>query len=109
MTTTISEVIVTADNPEWLINFTRQLVEERWCACGQHTNPIRSIYRWDGAIQDETEIRVALHTRRALVPALIDRIKKDHPYDVASIIALPIEDANPNYVDWVEAETREAE
>jgi hypothetical protein len=46
MTTAISEVIMTADNPEWLTAFTRQLVEERWCACGQQINPIRSIYRW---------------------------------------------------------------
>lgn len=109
MTTTISEVIVTVDNPEWLTALTRQLVEERWCACGQHINPIHSIYRWEGEIQDDTEIRVALHTRSALVPALIDRIKKDHPYEVACIIAVPIENANPDYVAWVETETKKAE
>jgi periplasmic divalent cation tolerance protein len=108
MTTAISEVIMTADNPEWLTAFTRQLVEERWCACGQQVNPIRSIYRWQGAIQDDPEIRVALHTRTALVPGLIDRIKKDHPYEVPCILAFPVDEANPDYVAWVETETREA-
>jgi periplasmic divalent cation tolerance protein len=108
MTTTISEVIVTADNPEWLAAFTHQLVEERWCACAQHINSIRSIYRWEGAVQDDAEIRVALHTRTALVLGLIDRIKKDHPYDVPCILAFSIDDANPEYAAWVEAETREA-
>jgi periplasmic divalent cation tolerance protein len=106
MTTAISEVIMSADNAEWLTAFTRQLVEERWCACGQQINPIRSI--WEGASQDDPEIRVALHTRTALVPGLIDRIKKDHPYDVPCILAFPVDDANPDYVAWVEKETREA-
>ncbi|MBO0729404.1 MAG: divalent-cation tolerance protein CutA [Acidimicrobiaceae bacterium] len=105
MTAAISEIIVTADNPEWLTSFTRQLVEERWCACAQHINPVRSIYRWEGAVQDDAEIRVALHTRTALVPGLIDRIKQNHPYDVPCILAFSVEDANPAYVAWVEAET----
>jgi periplasmic divalent cation tolerance protein len=108
MTAAISEVIVTADNAEWLTAFTRQLVEERWCACAQHINPIRSTYRWDGTIQDDSEIRAALHTRSGLVPALIGRIKMDHPYAVPCILAFDIHDANPDYVAWVEAETREA-
>jgi periplasmic divalent cation tolerance protein len=51
---------------------------------------------------------VALHTRTALVPGLIDRIKKDHPYDVPCILAFSVKVANPDYVAWVEAETREA-
>jgi periplasmic divalent cation tolerance protein len=108
MTTAISEVVITADSLEWITALTRQLVEERWCACAQHINPIRSIYRWEGAIHDDPEIRVAMHTRTALVPGLIDRIKVDHPYGVACILAFPVDEANPDYVAWVEAETREA-
>jgi periplasmic divalent cation tolerance protein len=108
VTTAISEVIFTADNPEWLATFARQLVEERWCACAQQINPVQSIYRWDGAIHDDPEIRVALHTRAKLVPALIDRIKKDHPYDVPCILAFSIDNANGDYAAWVEAETMEA-
>lgn len=106
MASTISEVIVTADDPDWLSGFTRQLVEERWCACGQRIDPIRSIYRWNGAVHDEAEVRVAFHTRSALVPGLIERIKRDHPYDVPCILAVTIADADPDYVAWVEAETR---
>lgn len=107
MPTAISEVIVTADNAEWLSTFTRQLVEQGWCACAQHINSIRSTYRWKGDIQEDTETRVALHTRTALVPALIERIKKEHPYDVPCILAVQIDDANPDYTSWVEAETKE--
>ena len=63
MTEPICEVIISADDEDWLINFTRTLVEDRLAACGQHVVPIRSIYRWDGSVQDDREIRVALHTR----------------------------------------------
>jgi periplasmic divalent cation tolerance protein len=62
VSTEICEVIITADNPEWLLDFTRSLVRDRLAACGQHVLSIRSIYRWQGAIEDEREIRVALHT-----------------------------------------------
>jgi periplasmic divalent cation tolerance protein len=103
--TDIVEVIVTADNQEWLLDLSRKLVEERLVACGQHITPIRSIYRWDGAVQDDPEIRVAYHTRASLAPALIDRIKQEHPYDVPCILVIPIVDANPDYADWVRNET----
>ena len=47
MTEQICEVIITADSEDWLVSFTRSLVEERLVACGQHVAPIRSIYRWE--------------------------------------------------------------
>ena len=80
MTEPICEVIITADSEDWLINFTRSLVEDRLVACGQHLAPIRSIYRWEGTIHDDRESRVALHTRASLVPAIVDRTRREHPY-----------------------------
>jgi periplasmic divalent cation tolerance protein len=105
MTSGISEVIVTGDDPEWLADFTRTLVEERLCACAQHFAPISSIYRWQGDIEDNTEVRVALHTRTELVPALIERIEQDHPYEVPCVLANSIDQASPAYVEWVRTET----
>jgi periplasmic divalent cation tolerance protein len=68
-------------------------------------NEIRSIYRWEASLHDEPEARVALHTRRSLVSAIVDRANQDHPYDVPCVIALPIVDGNSAYVDWVLRET----
>ena len=76
------EVVVTAEDAGWLAGFTRTLVEERLAACGHVIGEIRSVYRWDGAIHDEREARVALHTRRSLVPAIVARAGELHPYDV---------------------------
>ena len=103
----ICEVVITADDEDWLITFTRSLVEDRLVACGQHIAPIRSIYRWDGTIHDDHEIRVALHTRASHVPAVIDRTLQAHPYEVPCILAIPVESGNPDYVQWVIDETIE--
>ena len=102
------EVVVTAPDAEWLAGFTRTLVEERLAACGQNLTGVRSIYRWDGAVQDDAEARVALHTRRALVPAIVARTKELHPYDVPCVIALPLVGGNPAYLQWIAEETRPA-
>ncbi|WP_041775609.1 divalent-cation tolerance protein CutA [Blastococcus saxobsidens] len=100
------EVVVTAADGDWLAGFTRTLVEERLVACGHQVTPIRSVYRWDGAVHDEAEARVALHTRRSLVPAVVARTEELHPYEVPCVIALPLVGGNPDYLAWIAAETR---
>jgi periplasmic divalent cation tolerance protein len=105
MTEPICEVIITADDENWLINFTRSVVEDRLAACGQHISPIRSIYRWNGSIHDDREVRVALHTRASLVPAIIDRANREHPYQVPCVLALAVQTGNPDYLTWVIHET----
>lgn len=101
------EVVVTAADAEWLAAFTRTLVEERLAACGHVVAPIRSVYRWEGAVHDETEARVGLHTRRSLVPAVVSRTQELHPYETPCVIALSLTGGNPAYLRWVLAETRE--
>jgi periplasmic divalent cation tolerance protein len=99
------EVVVTADDAEWLARFTRTLVAEGLAACG-HLSPIRSVYRWEGAVQDGAEARVGLHTRRSLVPEIVARAAELHPYDVPCVIALPLVGGSPDYLGWLAAETR---
>jgi periplasmic divalent cation tolerance protein len=99
------EVVVTADDAGWLARFTRTLVEERLAACGHVVEQVRSVYRWQGELHDEPEARVALHTRRALVPAIVARTAELHPYDVPCVLALPVVGGNPDYLAWVRAET----
>jgi periplasmic divalent cation tolerance protein len=107
MTEPICEVIITADDEDRLINFTRSLVEDRLAACGQHVAPIRSIYRWNGSIHDDREIRVALHTRASLVPAIVDRANRQLSYEVPCVLALSVETGNPDYLAWVIEQTSE--
>ena len=102
------EVVVAAEDAGWLAGFTRTLVEERLAACGHVIGEIRSVYRWDGAIHDEREARVGLHTRRSLVPAIVARAGELHPYDVPCVIALPLVGGDPAYLRWIGEETAAA-
>ena len=99
------EVVITAADAGWLAGFTRTLVEERLAACGQLIGSIRSIYRWEDTVQDEAEARVALHTRRSLVDAIVARARELHPYDVPCVLALPLVGGNPGYLAWLAVET----
>ena len=99
--TDVVEVVITAADASWLASFVRRLVDDRLAACGQQVAEIRSIYRWDGAVHDDPEARVALHTRADLVDRIVERAIAEHPYDVPCVLALPITGGNPAYLEWV--------
>ena len=101
------EVVVTATDADWLAGFTSTLVEERLAACGHLLGAIRSVYRWEGAVHDEPEARVALHTRRSLVDAVVARTAELHPYEVPCVIAMPLVGGSPDYLRWVHEQTRD--
>ena len=109
MTDEICEIIITAPDADWLAAFTTELVGARLCACGHNAVPIRSIYRWAGAVHDEVEARVALHTRRSLVAKIVEFTQSRHPDEVPCVIATPIIAGNQDYLDWVLSETDPAD
>ena len=108
MSEEICEVVVTGPDMAQLVEFTRRLLDARLVACGQHITSIRSLYRWDGAVQDDHEARVALHTRLGHVDEIVARAEREHPYDVPCVLALPVANGNPDYIAWVVAETASA-
>jgi periplasmic divalent cation tolerance protein len=79
----------------------RVLVEERLAACVNLIASVRSIYRWQGAVQDDAESLAIIKTTRERYPALATRLAELHPYDVAEIIALPLADGHPPYLAWL--------
>lgn len=97
----LAEVVITAPDHEWLLDLTRQLVAERLCASAHNFAPIRSVYRWRGEVIERTEGRVSLHTRASLVPAIVERVKGSHPYEVPGISSRPIAGGNPDYLSWI--------
>jgi periplasmic divalent cation tolerance protein len=103
--TELCEVVITAPDPGWLKAFARKLVEDGVCASAHNFTPVRSIYRWRGEINERTEGRVSLHTSRNRVPEIVDRAKREHPYEVPGVSSRPINDGNPDYLAWIAQET----
>jgi periplasmic divalent cation tolerance protein len=98
-------VLVTAPTAERAAELARTLVEERLAACGNVVPGLRSIYRWEGKVQEDAEALLLLKTTRARFEALRERILALHPYQVPEVIALPVEAGSATYLDWIAAET----
>lgn len=98
-------VLVTTPTPDRAAEIARALVEERLAACGNVVPGLRSIYRWEGRVQDDAEALLVLKTTRARFEALRARVLALHPYEVPEVIALPVEAGSAPYLAWLAAET----
>jgi len=95
-------VLVTASSAEEGARLGRALVEERLAACANVIGPIRSIYRWQGAVETADEVAAIFKTERAQVDGLITRIAALHSYDVPCVVSWPIDKITGDYAQWVE-------
>ncbi|MBV28198.1 MAG: divalent-cation tolerance protein CutA [Alphaproteobacteria bacterium] len=81
------------------------LVEERLAACVNIIPGMRSIYHWEGKIEETDETILIAKTIKNSVPAIIGRVRELHSYDCPCVASLSIEDGNPQYLDWLARET----
>jgi periplasmic divalent cation tolerance protein len=94
-------VLVTAPSADEAARIARALVEEGLAACGNVVPGLRSIYRWEGKVQDDAEALLLLKTTRARFEALRARVLALHPYQVPEVLALPVEAGNAAYLAWI--------
>ena len=81
------------------------VVEAQLAACVNILPRVQSIYRWQGVVESATEIPLFIKSTAANYPALEKLIAGLHPYETPEIIALPISQGLPAYLNWVAAET----
>jgi periplasmic divalent cation tolerance protein len=96
-------VFTTFANTDDAARVVRALVEERLIACGNLVPGVRSLYRWEGRIADESEVMVVMKTRKQDWAALLSRLHELHPYDTPECVALRIAAGAPKYMAWLEA------
>jgi periplasmic divalent cation tolerance protein len=94
-------VFITASNEDEAAKISRALVEARLAACVNIVKDIRSIYSWQGKIEDEKEVLMILKTQKFLLDSLVKKVKELHSYTVPEIIALPIADGSAEYLKWL--------
>ncbi len=100
-------VLTTCGSEEEAARLARLLVEERLAACVAVTPRVRSFYQWQGKLEESEEWALTAKTSRALFPALLERLKNAHRYQVPEVLALPIIDGNPDYLDWMQRELKQ--
>jgi periplasmic divalent cation tolerance protein len=86
----------------------RELLEARLAACVQIGAMVQSLYHWRGQIETAEEIPIAIKTRAELYPRVEEAIRRRHPYELPEIVAVPITCGLRDYLNWIAAETVEA-
>lgn len=81
--------------------FAKHLVDERLAACVNIVPQIRSIYRWQGNVEDDGEQLLIIKTMADRVDALRDALFARHPYDVPEFVVLTIDRIEGPYRDWL--------
>ena len=94
-------VYVTCGSENEADTLAKTIVEERLAACVNIIPNIRSIYAWEGAIQNEQEWLLVIKTIRPTLDRLYQRIRQLHIYTVPEFIALPLLAGSPEYLNWV--------
>lgn len=99
----VSEVVVfiTAPEEELAAIIAHALVEAKLAGCVNIVTKIRSIYRWEGKIEDEKEVLMIAKTEQKLFGSLEKKVKELHSYTVPEIIALPIIEGSADYLAWL--------
>lgn len=96
-------VITSFPDAEAAAGVIRTLVEEKLVACGNIIPGVRSIYVWEGKVEDASEVVVVLKTAGSLYAKLEKRLLKLHPYETPEVLALEAGAVNRAYAQWIAA------
>jgi periplasmic divalent cation tolerance protein len=94
-------VLVTTGSEDEAVKIARALVDERLAACINIVPGMRSIYRWQGAVKDDSEVLMMIKTGAAAIDELEARVRELHRYEFPEIISLPLDKGNEPYLDWL--------
>ena len=102
-------VYVTASSPEEAEQIGRGAVAAHLAACANILPGMRSIYRWQGAIETAAETVLIFKTQRSMLNALTRFVIERHSCDCPCVVALSIEGGNIAYLDWIAEQTAPGE
>ena len=79
----------------------RALVEQRVAACVNILPGIRSLYRWQGKLESAEELLLLIKSNELAYPEAEQLIRRLHPYELPEIVAVPVGNGLPAYLDWI--------
>ncbi len=94
-------VYVTHPDADAALALGRKLVEEGLAACANILPRMKTVYRWQGHVEEGSEAVMIVKTRADLMESVQQRIVAEHPYECPCVVALPVIGGNPDYLDWL--------
>ena len=107
MNTSYVVIFITAKDVDEAKKIARRLLEEKLIACANILSGVRSLFWWQGKVDDAEEALLIMKTRQRLFPKIRKTVQSLHSYDVPEIIALPLVDGNKEYLHWIDESVRE--
>ena len=101
-------VLTNLPDSESAFNLARELVQLRLAACVNVLPVATSFYRWNSQIEQAAEVPLLIKSTRERYGELERAIRERHPYELPEIISWPIDQGLPDYLAWVESESRAA-
>ncbi len=83
----------------------KELVTEKLAACVNIFPGVVSIYRWQDAIENGSEVAMLVKTRKELGPQVLDALAAKHPYSVPALIVFEPHRVAASYLEWLRDET----
>ena len=107
MTSEIGALVVIATVPDQNlgVKIAESLLQQRLAACVHLLPSGRSLYRWQGKIEDTTETALLTKTNTARYAEVEATIKRLHPFEVPEVLAFPASHILPSYFEWILRET----
>ena len=78
------------------------LIERRLAACVQIAGPVKSVYRWQGEIENAEEWQCTAKTKASHWDAVEAAIRERHSYEEPEIVATPIVAGSTGYLRWID-------
>ena len=79
-----------------------KLVENGLAACINILPAIKSVYRWQGKIEQDNEVLLIIKTRKDTFSQLEELIRANHPYELPEVVAVPIDTGLTEYLNWID-------
>lgn len=99
-------VYMTAADADEAARIGKALVDKRLAACVNILGPIRSLYRWDGEVQDDAEVAFIAKTTDARLDELTAEVNRLHSYDLPCVVALPLAGGSAAFLNWIAEQTQ---
>jgi periplasmic divalent cation tolerance protein len=94
-------VLVTAGDEQQAQSIARRLVDDHLAACVNIVGPIRSVYRWGDAVEDEPEFLLLIKTRASLLSRVERRVIELHSYEIPEVLAIAPSGGSAAYLRWL--------
>ncbi|MFB6306163.1 MAG: divalent-cation tolerance protein CutA [Flavobacteriales bacterium] len=83
------------------------LIKGKLAACVNIIPGMRSMFWWEGKVDSDNETILIAKTKASLIDQVTEHVKSVHSDDCPCVIALPIENGNPDFLKWIDEETKE--